>query len=231
MKRFTYIIILHIAAIIGFHASAANDYATIFKSWGAILANEPDTILTKIHIEIESPYNINVKALDKKDKTTKKILDDEALAVAINDSVWFVNTHYLNAHYSGIALPYMKHYAPLYFNDKIAYTQYSNETDNAFLYQLSIYVNKGIGTVEALKFLTSYGFNFDNAYIFTINPKTKKVDAVNDSRMSQLLMPYLDIRKRYESMYYYTEPFVINYYFLEYVDRIANDDSVPYLLE
>ena len=93
------------------------------------------------------------------------------------------------------------------------------------------YVNTGMGTVEALKFLTSYGFNFENAYIFTINSKEKTVDVVNDARMSKLLEPYLDLRRRYESMYFFAEPFVINYYFLEYIDRIASDPSVPYILE
>ena len=216
---------------VGFSAIASNDYASVYKSWNAILASQPDTVISKIHIEIGSPFSIEIKALDKKDKDIKRIVNDEALAVSINDSVWFVNTSYLKKYYTGIALPYMRHYAPLYFNDKIAYLQYSNDVDNAVLYQLASFVNNGMSTASALQFLTSYGFNYENAYLFIIDPKGKTVDAVNDSKMSALLSPYLDLRKRYESMNYYDEPFVINYYFLEYIDRISADDSVPYLSE
>lgn len=214
----------------GIKAMAANDYAAVYKSWNAILSSQPDTILSKIHIEIGSPFSIEIKALDKKDKETKNILNEEALAVSINDSVWFVNTSFLKKHYKGVALPYMRHYAPLYFNDKIAYLQYSNDVDNAILYQLAAYVNNGMSTAAALQFLTSYGFNYENAYIFIINPNEKTVDAVNDSKMSALLSPYLDLRRRYESMSYYDEPFVINYFFMEYIDRISTDDTIPYML-
>ena len=231
MKRALPIICILFAAMCSSPAADALDYITVYSSWQKVYADEPDTILTEIGIEISSPYCINIKPRNSKDKIQKRIINDEALAVSVNDSVWFVNTNYLKNHYSGVALPYMSHYAPLYFNDKIAYTQYTNDIDNSFLYQLSQYVNTGMGTVEALKFLTSYGFNFENAYIFTINPKEKTVDVVNDARMSKLLEPYLDLRRRYESMYFFAEPFVINYYFLEYIDRIASDPSVPYILE
>ena len=231
MKRLPLIICILFASLVATSEVNADDYIAVYTSWQKVFANEPDTVLTDIGIEISSPYCINIKARNGKDKTAKRIINDEALAVSVNDSVWFVNTGYLKKHYSGVALPFMSHYAPLYFNDKIIYTQYTNDIDNSFLYQLSEYVNTGMGTVEALKFLTSYGFNLENAYIFTISPKTKTVDVVNDACMSKLLEPYLDLRRRYESMYFYAEPFVINYYFLEYIDRIEDDPSVPYIDE
>ncbi|MGN0213584.1 MAG: DUF6563 family protein [Muribaculaceae bacterium] len=231
MKRILQIIYILITALSTTTTIDAADYVTIYSSWDKILYDEPDTVLTQIGIEISSPYCINIKPQNGKDKVAKDILKNQALAVAVNDSVWFVNTNFLKKNYTGFALPYMSNYAPLYFNDKIAYTQYTNDIDNSFLYELSNNVVQGMSTTEALKFLTSYGFNFENAYIFLIDPHTKRVDALNDAKMSQLLQPYLDLRKRYESMYFYNEPFVINYFFLEYIDRIDQDPFMKSLVE
>ena len=230
MKNLFRIVLLAVAAAIA-SSGFAQEKMAVFYNWHNISYNTPDTVVYDVGISIRSPYCVSLKPYNGKDKKLKKLLNDKALAISVNDSVWFVNTSYLKKHYSGVALPFMSHYAPLYFNDKIIYTQYTNDIDNSFLYQLSEYVNTGMGTVEALKFLTSYGFNLENAYIFTISPKTKTVDVVNDACMSKLLEPYLDLRRRYESMYFYAEPFVINYYFLEYIDRIADDPSVPYIDE
>ena len=230
-KLYQLILAIFIVATSSSTLAAGNDYAAVYKSWNAILSNEPDTLISEIHIEIQSPFCIDIKATNKKDKVAKQLINDEALAVAINDSVWFVNTTNVKRNYTGVALPFFKHYAPLYFNDKVAYLQFSDEIDDTFLYNLSAYVSQGASTVEALRFLTSYGFNMENAFLFTIDPKAKSVDALNSERMSQLLTPYLDLRKRYESMYFFEEPFVINYYFLEYIDIIATDDEIPYLLQ
>ena len=230
MRNCFRIALLVIAATIA-SIGVAQERLALYFDWHNISYNQPDTVVYDVGISVGSPYVITLKPFNGKDKKLKKILKEKTLAVSVNDSVWFVNTSYLKKHYSGVALPFMSHYAPLYFNDKIIYTQYTNDIDNSFLYQLSEYVNTGMGTVEALKFLTSYGFNLENAYIFTISPKTKTVDVVNDACMSKLLEPYLDLRRRYESMYFYAEPFVINYYFLEYIDRIADDPSVPYIDE
>jgi hypothetical protein len=47
--------------------------------------------------------------------------------------------------------------------------------------------------------------------------------------MSRLLEPYMDLRRRYESMRDYKETYMINNFFLQYVDRLNDDDSVPFL--
>lgn len=230
MKNLFRIVLLAVAAAIA-SSGFAQEKMAVFYNWHNISYNTPDTVVYDVGINIRSPYCVSLKPYNGKNKKLKKLLNDKALAISVNDSVWFVNSDYLRKHYVGPDLNYLDDYTPLYFNDKIAYTQYSDINDSQFLHDLAVYVSNGMGTTETLRLMTSYAFNFQNAYLFVIDPKTHTVETLTSDNMSLRLTPYLDMRRRYESMYFYREPFVINHFFLEYTDRILLDDSIPYLIE
>ncbi len=230
MRNSFRIALLAIVAAIA-STAVAQERLALYFDWHNISFNQPDTVVYDVGISVGSPYVIALKPYNNKDKKLKKILKEKTLAVSVNDSVWFVNTDYLRKHYVGPDVSYLYGYTPLYFNDKIAYTQYSDENDSQFLHQLANYLQNGMSTVEILRLMTSYGFNFQNAFLFIIDPKTHVVETLNSDNMSLRLTPYLDMRRRYESMYFYQEPFVINHFFLEYTDRILLDDSIPYLID
>lgn len=211
--------------------ASAQDSIAIYTNWHNISYNEPDTVIHDATIAMQSPTSIKIKPISGKNKTLKKLLKDQALAVSINDSVWYVNTNYLRKHYDGEYIDYLDEYTPLYFNEKIAYTQYSDESDMDFLSNLSDLIKLDMGTAQLLQIASSYGYNFQNAYVFIINPRRLTVEALTADKMSQILRPYLDIRRRYEAMYYFEEPIVINEFFLEYTNRILEDDSVPPLVD
>ncbi len=228
MKRIFLSIYILITAFI---CCNAQENISIFTNWESIIYNQPDTVVQDVHLQVHSPFAVSITPHNSKDKAFNKLLKDQAVAIGVNDSVWFVNTRYLKKNFNGDDIKYLSDYTPLYFNDKIIYTQYSHENDSEFLHEMSDFLSNGMSVAQVLKLMTSYGFNFQNAFIFLINPKEKEVETLTSDKMTELLTPYLDIRRRYEAMYFYQEPFVINFYFMEYIDRISSDPSMEFLFD
>lgn len=228
-KLITLIIAASVAAT-AMHAASRAERAYVYYSWQSVMQHQSDTVIEPIAVKLHSAYDMEVTPAGKADKTAKKLLKDKALAVAINDSLWLVNSKRLRAEYTGLALPYLSNYLPLYFNSKIIYTQYSSGSDNSLLYDLASRVDNDMTLTQALQALTSYSFNYDNAYLLIIDPAKLTVDILTSDLFSQMLTPYLPLRKRYEAMRYYQEPLIINYHFLQYIDLITRDDDVPPLL-
>jgi hypothetical protein len=204
------------------------DSIYIYESWQAMFNNAPDTMVTNVKLEPNSAYDIAFKPMDSKDTKLSNILANKTVALALGDTTWFINGNYLKRNFPSDG-PQFKNYVPLFFSAKIAFIQYKSVHNGPSFGSvlLNVLVDGIIGADSEI----GMDGEEDNkpAPLYLLNFTDKKIELIDEKVMSRLLEPYMDLRRRYESMRDYKETYMINNFFLQYVDRLNDDDSVPFL--
>ena len=229
MKRL--IITLHIllaTIAVSFHASASeqdgNDSIYVYDTWQGITASSPSSIVInpffRVHTCLEYSFDAESQA--------RSILRSQALAIAIGDSTWLVNGHYLQQHYS-CSSRIASNYMPLYFSAKIAFFRYAPAalSNDELLYNAVTYYAP---TVDAL-IANADIFMFDTAPYYIIDTKAHTVNEVDWKFLSKLLERYPDLLRRYTMMKDYKKTPIVNFFFMEYVDRYNSDPATPPLTD
>jgi len=193
------------------------DTVYLFQSWDGIMDLEADAMLINPLMLAYTPYDIEIRGDDKE---SKDLITNQSIAALVNDSIWLINSKYLQKHFKGDAKK-LDDYVPLFYNDKVAF---------------AVWI--GYSTAkQILGGLLGDSEMFDNdpytdpADYYYIDFDLMRVDKVDAKTLSSLLSDYPDLQMRYEGMKDYKEGYVIEDYFLQYIDRVTQDPTKPYILE
>lgn len=209
MSRIFRHIVLFVLVVFAFQAQAMEepeDTVYFYGSWEQMLDMEPDTMIVAPLIDYFSPFEVYVKTTNKK---FNKRIDKEYIAATICDTTWLINSNYLKKYFKGDAKK-LHGYTPLFFNDITAYTICEE------------YMIAEVGDIS---------YTVTSTYNYYIDFKQHKVIRIDEESLSNLLNEFPDLRRRYESMKDNNRQSVINYYFLEYIDRISDDPMQPYIID
>ena len=203
-----------------------NDTLMVYNSWEAIFDLIPDTIVANPEIKVRSEYDFEFKATSRDAKAVNKMLKNEAVAVCLGDTLWLINSDWLKRNFKGDCKHFSR-YVPLYYTGKIAFVQFqrNNPTVGGFLLNLLVDgvlgADSGIGMGD--------GYNGETPKLYWIDFDNLRVREVNKNLLLELLEPYPDLLQRYTFRQYQDETYLINEFFLDYVNRLNRDPEVPYL--
>lgn len=196
-----------------------HDTVYVYESWESIFDQTPDAMLLNPMIDYYTPFIIDFNVPNEQNNET---LHNETVALTVGDSIWLVNTSWLQQNFKGDCKK-MDFWAPLYFSAKIAFVEWKSYRASTGMTILGALLGD-----ETLFYSDPedtdgdyYMIDFENAEVYKIDHK----------RLSVLLKPYRDLKIRYEGMKDYKKRYMIKYFFLEYVNRLNDDPSVPYLLD
>lgn len=195
-----------------------HDTVYVYESWEAIFDQTPDAMLLNPDIEAFTPYDIDFTISDREQN---RILHEETVALTVGDSIWLINTNWLRENFKGDCKK-MIDWVPLYFSAKVAFiewTDYKSSVGMSILGSLlgdpELFYDDPESTVGDL-----YMLDFDEGRVYKVDHK----------RLSKLLEPYHDLKVRYEGMKDYKKPYMIRTFFLEYINRLNDDPTVPFLI-
>ena len=225
--------VMSLVAVVALFAAArmeastgGNDTLMVYNSWEAIFDLIPDTIVANPEIKVRSEYDFEFKATSRDAKAVNKMLKNEAVAVCLGDTLWLINSDWLKRNFKGDCKHFSR-YVPLYYTGKIAFVQFqrNNPTVGGFLLNLLLDgvlgADSGIGMGD--------GYNGETPKLYWIDFDNLRVREVNKNLLLELLEPYPDLLQRYTFRQYQDETYLINEFFLDYVNRLNRDPEVPYL--
>lgn len=207
-------------------STGGNDTLMVYNSWEAIFDLIPDTIVANPEIKVRSEYDFEFKATSRDAKAVNKMLKNKAVAVCLGDTLWLINSDWLKRNFKGDCKHFSR-YVPLYYTGKIAFVQFqrNNPTVGGFLLNLLVDgvlgADSGIGMGD--------GYNGETPKLYWIDFDNLRVREVNKNLLLELLEPYPDLLQRYTFRQYQDETYLINEFFLDYVNRLNRDPEVPYL--
>lgn len=198
--------LIAIAAALAALCAAAEpaDTLMVYSSWQELATGQYQMMIVDPYIEVETPWEVYF-ASDR--AAVNRMLAGEAVAVALGDSIWMINTAYLKQHFNG-NMSELDGYAPMLFNDKVVMVEHARHA--------SSFWNDESFTEPDL-----YWVDFEQGEVYKLNDKT----------MSMLLGRYHDLQMRYDGMKNRKHNDVIRYFLNIYLRRIEMDDDVPYLGE
>jgi len=203
-------------AMSAFHAEAADepmDTVYFYDTWKQMLNVEPVAMFVNPQLYLESPCELYIMT---NDPNLDKVIEKEHIAISLGDSIWFINTYYLDKHFGGDAAR-LNGFAPVYFNQKLAYVTY---TANLSVKDLLF------GESEDKEF--GYDYSID---LYNIDFQNHMVNKVTPGTLSQMLEDYHDLQMRYEGMKDYKKRAIIEDYYFKYIDRATADIMHPYILD
>lgn len=225
--------VMSLVAVVALFAAArmeastgGNDTLMVYNSWEAIFDLIPDTIVANPEIKVRSEYDFEFKATSRDAKAVNKMLKNKAVAVCLGDTLWLINSDWLKRNFKGDCKHFSR-YVPLYYTGKIAFVQFqrNNPTVGGFLLNLLVDgvlgADSGIGMGD--------GYNGETPKLYWIDFDNLRVREVNKNLLLELLEPYPDLLQRYTFRQYQDETYLINEFFLDYVNRLNRDPEVPYL--
>lgn len=190
--------------------STHHDSVSVYLSWEAIFDGLPDEVIVDPSIAVLSPYEVGF-ATD--DPELNDLLSNQVVVAAIGDTLWLVNTAWMQKNFKGDCR-IMNHWVPLYFNAKAAFVQWSNRRPQKTQRHDEIAPD-----------------NADvQAHLYLIDFDRRRVGCVTHKLLNELLESYPDLQWRYAGMKDYKKPDIIQYFFLEYLERLNADPNVPNII-
>jgi len=219
MKNWIYnTILLLVVAMTTSHAAAdellLQDTVYFYKTWEQVYSDSPEFAVTP-WIYIDTPYELYFETGNERFNAQ---VENHYIAATLGDSIWLINSNYLNLHFKGDAKR-LNGYVPFFFNDKIAYAVYAGVNDNVGLKE--ILFGDTDDEADYSKAASFYYIDFFNRKVLKVNP----------SVLSELLTDYHDLKMRYEGMRDYKKRKIIEDYFYKYVDRASQDVMRPNILD
>ena len=204
--RHIILLVLALTSLQALANSEVKDTIYFYDTWEQILDKSPcamglDPLL------FTDGYSI---VFDFNDRNFNGNVSNQYIAANVGDSIWFVNSRYLQKNFKGNAKD-LNNYVPLFYNDKVAYA-----------------VTRAKPSFMELMIGEEYSTEIDYYYIDFIN---RKVLRVTSAALSNLLEDYHDLQMRYEGMKDYKKRYIIEDYFFKYVDRATDDTMRPFILD
>ena len=223
LLRHIAVIILTMVSLQALAVEEPHDTVYFYNSWEQMFCQEPVGMLVDPFIEAHSPFQIYFLIDDEK---MNYVIESKHVFAALGDSIVFINSKYLKECFDGdVNLLYG--YIPLMFNDKVAYFRYgghpyrdSSDEYHYFSEGKYCYTLPNIGELIQISW-----------YYYNIDFEQHKVLKVNHTVLSALLKDYHDLQMRYEGMKDYKKNDIIEYFYLQYIDRVNQDDFKPYIVD
>ena len=203
------------------------DTVIVHKSWHDAMYNTGDTI-DSINFEQISPFSYKISSDYKPTKKLMKQMRDSIVAISCSDSMLLVNDEYLNRNFASDCI--FRGYIPLYLTDKVIYFKYF-ASDHTSSGAVALGILGEILSGGDDDYSISSGVVNDDDYdglFYILDPKLKMAVKIDKGRLLNLLDNYPDLKRRYESTSYNKSSYVINSYFLDYIDAVNQDDRVAY---
>lgn len=222
MKRLNILLIIIIAItmrVVAQEYRVRHDSVWVYNSWESIMEQQPDTLILNPDISAWTPYDIE---FDTGDKNANKMLKKQTVAVAIGDTTWLISTHWLKNNFKGDAKK-MDDYTLLFFNAKLAFVQ-------------CIPSHTSIGMTLLGSLLGDPELFSDDPYnnpadFYWLDFENKRVEKIDHKTLSRLLSVYPDLQRRFEQMADYKERYMVQSFFLDFVNRAERDPNYPFLIE
>ena len=198
-----------VALLIGSLQSLAgelpHDTVYYYSTWEQMYDLTPRLQIVDPYIEQVSPIELHFYVSAEQ---ADMVSIEENIAVSLGDSVMLINTGYLRKNFKGDANR-LSGCVPVFFNDKVAYAIYTADP-----------------SVKEILFGSS---EYDDLVLdyYYIDFQDHKVKRVTSSVLSALLEDYHDLKMRYEGMKDYKKRPIIEYYFLQYIERASQDVLRP----
>ena len=182
-------------------SAKADDEVFVYKSWESIFYGEADQVMTDLEMAAVSPFDMEIYSYDRSEAL---VLRDETVAVALGDSVWLMSPEYLNREFVGESRR-ITNFVPLYFTPQIAFVVYGYKT--------------GFGAF----FSSPEDYDDVEGRYYILDFANRRLTLLDHHALSDLLGDYPDLKRRYESMKRYKSDDVVEFYFMEYLKRLAED--------
>ena len=192
------------------------DTVYVYQSWESILSHQPDAAYSGPIVYHNNELELRVFAPDTE---TDSIINVKSVAVCIGDSLWMLNTAYLYQNFD-MKFDWFTHDIPLYFTPQIAFVKYWNQ------YPSEYYIRPMPNATYDRIYLYDCKASF-----FILDFINKSLVELNHKVLSSLLLRYPDLRCRYLGMKHYKDPEVVDFFFMEYIDRLKTDEQVLSILE
>ncbi len=213
MKNWIRNIMFSLLALTSFHAMAGSephDTVYFYNTWEQIISQTPAAAILDPWIDPITPYEVIIETADA---NYNQIIWDKHIAATIGDSIWLINSEYLQRDFTGDAKK-LNAFVPFFFNEKEAYL-----------------ISDANLTVKEILFGRSDMDYNDVMDYYYIDFKDRKVRRVTPKVLSELLEDYHDLQMRYEGMKDYKKRHIIEEYFFKYIDRATQDIMRPYILD
>lgn len=228
MKRYILIACLALVLpVLKVKADSIRDSLEVYYTWDAVLHGTPDSVLHQVEVEVGSLYDYSFDS-DENDSAMRNLLKDKALAVRLGDERWLINSDRLKREYKGECKRF-RHYVPLYFSAEIKFVQWQSSGVKLGGELLNTMVagffgfDPGIGVGDYERGKVAPFYLLDNN-----DMQVKKVD---NKLLENLLDAYPDLQRRYLQMHDSKEQYMVNDFFLDYVERLISDGERAALME
>ena len=190
------------------------DTVYFYDTWRQMLYMEPSSMVVSPIIEAETPYAIDIYT------TTSDYRLYDHMAATLGDSIWLMSNVYLMKNFKGDVDNFSGYkFIPVYFNEKVAFLTYVGFGQNLSVKDI-LFGETGEGK--------DYTSVMDYYYIDFRNHKVLKV---THEVLSELLEDYHDLQMRYEGMKDYKKRYMIEEFFLKFVERASQDFMRPYIMD
>lgn len=153
------------------------------------------------------------------DPESQQVVDNQAIAVCVGDTLWLANTNYLNQAFNN-KCEWFLNYMPLYFTEKIAFVKFWNSYPSE--YYMRLMPNKKLETL----------FTYDcQSSFYILDFIGKRLVELNYKVLTSLLERYPDLQCRYLGMKKYKTKDVVDFFFMQYIERLKTDDDALTILE
>lgn len=217
------IVLAAVAAFAGRGAAQTADTLCVYRSWQSIFNQRADTVVVNPKIEVRSPYDYDFSTADKR---VTRSLRQRSVAVAIGDSTWLISSNWIKTNFKGDCSHFSR-FVPLFFSAKVAFVQWlrGGPTFGGLMLNMMVGLVTGMDTGVGMGGM----YNGATAPFYHLDFATHTVHKVDSDYLIGLLDAYPDLLRRYTMMKDYQSTPMVNSYFMEYVDRLNSDPSVPYL--
>ena len=202
-------VVLATASLQAMAFSLPHDTVYFYNTWEQILSDSPKLMYVDPWVDPITPYEVVIFG---ENETYNNSIWTEHIAATLGDSIWLINSEYLQREFKGDAKN-LNAYVPFFFNDKVAF---------AVADAIPIVKDLLLGVPED----ASIGVDY-----YYIDFKKREVIRVTPKVLSGLLEDYHDLQMRYEGMKDYKKRPIIEEYFFQFVDRATEDPMRPFILD
>lgn len=196
--------------------TTAYDTVYIYSNWKSIMANDPAAAYSGPIVYYNNELETEVFTSDAE---SQLVVDNQAIAANIGDTLWLANTNYINKVFNN-KREWFLNYIPLYFTEKIAFVKFWNGYPSE--YYMRLMPNKKVETI----------FTYDcQSSFFILDFIDRQLVELNYKVLTSLLARYPDLQMRYLAMKRYKAQDVVDFYFMQYIDRLKNDDDALTIIE
>ena len=192
------------------------DTVYVYSNWKSIMTHEPVAAFSGQIVYENNPLETEIYTSEPE---SQFIVDNQAVAINIGDSLWLANADYLNKVFKN-KHEWFSNFIPLYFTEKIAFVKFWNDYPSEP--RMRAMPDKSV------KIVNNY---YCQSSFFIIDFIGRQLVELNYKVLTSLLARYPDLQCRYLGMKKYKERDVVDFFFMQYIDRLNKDDDALTIIE